>query len=399
MKRISYIASALLILFSASSCYQQEDTPVELAATTPIKGVVLGMVQTESLSGAVTKADGSIFSVNTAADPTSASSTEGSIQARGTNGWLLDFSLYNASVASATVYAEGSFTGGVYDQTKEYWTDNSSMGQRYFPNYKNPKADFILYPDRTDKEISLDQSTAEKLLAQDLLEKIQDSLLIAHQLVYSSSRAPIYLNHKRAMIDFVIQDIDPDDIDAVTVSVGDKIYSPYLVKKTTSSLEYLLILSENTQEDPVVEIVTKETSFSRPKTYKQTIDAPYATLGGNRCYQAILSGNLLELAPITVTDWTTGEPVSGEYVAVTAYPTFKGPANTTYYLYYDNALKDADGNPVLQKITFNEYGECMIKPDGRILTHWGTENDLNELIPLVPPIVLDKMIITLPMTD
>ena len=110
----------------------------------------------------------------------------------------------------------------------------------------------------------------------------------------------------------------------------------------------------------------------------------------------------MSLSPITIVDWTTGEPVTGEYVAVTAYPTFKGAANETWYLYYDNKLIEPDGlggtQPKLQAMTFNDEGECTVKPDGRVITHifkvsGMIPTDINRLI---TPIPLDQMYITLP---
>jgi len=407
MKRFFYIVSALTVLsLGCSGCSEKEDSILESSKSTPIKGIVLGMNEMGSTAGTNTRATVSGYSVNTASDPTSMNILTrgtGSTTPWSTTPWKLDFTLYNGFVSgggvATTSYTDGSFTGGNYNSAGGYWEKDILAPQRYFPNYKNPYADLFLYPNAADTaSLVKDQSTANIILAQDLLVKYKEKIKIAHEIITNASNQNIALNHKRSMLDFIISDIVSNDIDKVTVKVGTDEYTPYKVKQTDTSLEYLLILPESTQEDPIVQILTKSTPLSQPITYKQTITITSngtKPLGGNRCYYLTLVGNQLELSPITVTDWTTGEPVSGEYVAVTAYPTFKGPANETYYLYYDNKLVDTVGNPKLQAITFSDKGECTIKPDGRIITHIGKENDFSKLTELTSPITLDKMYIDL----
>ena len=138
----------------------------------------------------------------------------------------------------------------------------------------------------------------------------------------------------------------------------------------------MLILPETTPKSTEILVTysTNATTTHQAINYKQKVklNSSSGNLGSNNAYCFTLSGKELEISPVTVVNWVTGEPVAGQYVAVTAYPTFKGPANTTYYFYYDNKLTEdgtLNGTPKLQKIDFNRDGECTIKPDGRILTH------------------------------
>lgn len=402
MKYNTYIAigiSAFTLVFGGCS---DKDDGLDSEYGTRIEGVALSMESAETAAKIETKAvvGGVTYVVNTASDPTSKNSSTGTIDARGTNSWKLDFTLYNGKDGSGNVattsYADGSFTGGQYVTVgaDKYWKPSTD---KYFPNYKNPHAELYLYPNTVDASVELDQSDASKLLKQDILYKSKGQITIAHI-------TTVALSHKRAMLDFIISDIVPGDIQSVTVSVDSKSYNPYKVKETTTSREYLLILPEATAATikPVVKIVTNPnaTTGSSSIHYSQNIDLiSSGTLGSNNCYCFTLQGNLLSLSPVTIVDWTTGEPVTGQYVAVTAYPTFKGPstsANQTYYLYYDNKLTDGAGKAKLQAITFNDKSECTIKPDGRIITHIvKNESDYDPLKPLTSPIPLDKMLIDL----
>lgn len=415
MKRTFYILSALLALsLGFVACNEKEDFVLEDKGT-PVKGIILSMGEPISAVGVTTRATVSGYSVNTTADPTSISSTTGSVPARGTADWKLDFKLYNST--DNAEYTDGSFTGGTYNSTAQYWAKPTEVAQRYFPNYKNPKADLLLYPTTATAPVELDQSTATALLQQDILVKAQEGIRIAHEIIVKATGGgAIALNHKRAMLDFVIADIVPADIKKdgelydIKVKVGaDTYYTPYKVNETASSLEYLLILPEETNVDPVVEIVTNSTAISQPIIYKKPLTITNGgtnQLGGNRCYYVTLLGNELKLSPITVTDWTTGEPVAGEYVAVTAYPTFKGEPDETWYFYYDNKLIE-DGKPKLQAITFNNEAECTIKTDGRIITHIFKTKPTDEELgqegfmdttpsKLSDPIILSNMYIILP---
>ena len=411
MKRNIYITIGFWCLAFAFSGCNEKDEMSGNDNGTKIEGIALSLDAEASIeTGAKTNTRATLpgYSVNTADDPTHAS-----VNSR--TSWKLDFTLYNGSPSSDTSYSYADFKGGEYDGSTQYWKPNTSTAQRYFPNYKNPKVDLLLYPSTNPPSASVvtDQSVASTLLDQDILFTTKTPVQIAHNIIQTPApdQKAIVLNHQRAMLDFVISDIVFADIASVTVQVGLDTYIPYLAKPTAISgsgignLEYLLILPEGTTSNPVVKIVTKPSSTTGASAinYIQNIGLlASGALGSNNCYCFTLQGNLLSLSPITIVDWTTGEPVTGQYVAVTAYPTFKGVANETWYLYYDNKLTEPDGfggtQPKLQAMTFNDEGECTVKPDGRVITHifkvpGMIPTDINRLI---TPIPLDQMYITLP---
>ena len=404
MKRNIYITIGFwCFAFAFVGCNEKDDIS-EAGDANKIEGIALSLENSETGLNTTRATVGGInYVVNTTSDPTSKNSLAGAIDSRGGSGWKLDLTLYNGNVTTA--YDKGSFTGGEYAivGSDKYW---KPLTDKYYPNYKKPWAELYLYPNAVNAVIDFDQSTATKLLNQDILYKSKAQIpTIAHI-------TSIPLNHKRAMLDFIIKDISFNDIQSVTVLSGSDIYTPYNVKTTETSagsgigtLEYLLILPEGTTNNPTVKVVTKPNSItgSNSISYIQNIGLiSSGTLGGNNCYCFTLQGNLLSLSPITIVDWTTGEPVTGEYVAVTAYPTFKGAANETWYLYYENKLIEPGGlggtQPKLQAMTFNDKGECTVKPDGRVITHifkfpGMIPTDINKLI---TPITLDQMYITLP---
>lgn len=418
MKRNIYMTIGLCYFAFAFSGCSEKDEQSGNDSGTKIEGIALSMDGSTTEINAETRAnvDGVTYVINTSSDPTYSSSTTGSLVARGTAGWKLDLNIYNGKNASGTVegtpYTAGSFTGGTYDTGKGYWIPAS--GAYYFPNYYNPQAEAWLYPAAINTPIATDQSTVDKLVAQDILYKAKGVIAIAHT-------PTITLNHKRTMLDFIVSDVIKGDIAEVTVLVGSTpMYKPYLVKETTLmkgstptgavDLEYMLILPEGTTDAITVQIETNpKTTIEQAITYKQkvTLDDETKTKGliSNACYCFKLQGNLLTISPVTITDWTTGKPVTGEYLGVTEYPTFKGAANETWYLYFDNKLTEPDGlggtKAKLQTITFNNEGECTIKPDGRIITHifkGSKPTNLSDLSSgkLATPIVLNNMYITLP---
>ena len=413
---IYIVMSIAAFAFMGSACSETDDFQAgEETQTTPLEGIALSLESSQATIETGTRAAVPGYSVNTAADPTK-------VAPELRTGWKLDFTLSYLSGTAHTVYPAGSFTGGIYDAApdKGYWRPVPTGGtdKWYYPNYFHPKADLLIYPDPAGAaypaEVALDQSAPAVLLAQDILFKNGESVHIAHNMIYvANSTKAISVNHQRSMLDFIVSDVVHADIASVTVVVGTgasaKEYVPCKVTyvgATSGNEEYMLILPETTNAPVVVKIKTKENTAAgaKPITYLFTIATGSAPLGSNKCFYFTLSGNLVSLSPVTVTDWTTGEPISGEYIAVTAYPTFKGIANTTYYLYYDNKLTESDGaggtRPKLQAVTFNDEGECTFKPDGRIITHIGTENDFSKLLDLtttnpVSTIKLDKMYIDL----
>lgn len=359
MKHSFYIYMITPILaFNLAGCSKTDEVNIG-DDMQQIESIALGL-GTAKTSAATRATVGSVtYAVNTAEDPTSSTNF---ITKRST--WLLDFHLFNNNIVSGTKYDDGSFDGGIYSGGN--WKPNPDK-QLYFPNYWNPKAKLLLYPSGDkDDNVDTDQSGSDKLLKQDLLV-YDGGIQIAKKIT-------VELSHRRAMINFKFEGLVRDDISESTVLVqlGTDVYTPYNVR-TTGTLEYMLILPETettTGNKMTVEYSTVGDAIRQPIQYKQTIVLnTNNALGSNNCYCFTLSGKEMKISPVTIVNWTTGQPVSGEYVAVTAYPTFKGPANSTYYFYYDNQLTNTDGTAKLQTITFNNEGECTIKPDGRVITH------------------------------
>ena len=408
MKHSLYIYTVALILaFNVAGCDKTDDVNIS-DDMQQIEGIALGLgavaVEPPSQQATTRATVGSVtYAVNTSEDPT----YSGNFTANRSS-WLLDFHLFNNNVVSSDKYEDGSFDKGKYDEVTSSWKPNPSKELR-FPNYFRPHIEAWLYPDTKDKTVAKDQSDRDDFLAQDILYRAKS------QLNPITKRITIELSHRRAMINFKFGDIVRDDIDELSVRVrlgtGDgNLYTPYNVTKSdvTDNLECMLILPEtvSTAGGMTVEYNTVGKNIQQPIRYKQSITLNNNNpLGSNNCYCFTLSGKELKISPITIINWVTGEPVSGEYVAVTAYPTFKGPANSTYYFYYDNKLTEdgtLNGTPKLQEINFNSDGECTIKPDGRIITHiLKNSSDIpTEHNKLVNPIILgdtEKMYINLEM--
>lgn len=401
MKQIQYIATLTFIfIFAFNFCgCSEKDEPI---AEDTERGIVIESI-TPALQGldssaGTTRATPTGFSVNTASDPTFAG-----LESR--SGWKMDFTIYDAT---GTRYEAGSFTGATYNGSKWAWTDT-----KYFPNYTKPQAEVLIYPDgwSDTSTIQNNQGNGTDLLAQDILFKEKGVIDVAHDV-------KIEVKHKHSMLDFKIKDVVISDIQDVKVYIGSTAYTPYKVLTTSTGVtdtEYMLILPETTQgsaNNPVVQITTTAGTNTVPIIYRQTIkilNNETATLGSNKCYCFTLQGAGLMISPVTVLNWTTGESLPGEYIAVTAYPTFKaeGHENQTFYFYYDNKLMENE-KPKLQEIKFNENAECTIKPDGRILTHiykagqveeiQGSENKTpqpGESGELTNPVVLGQMVIDL----
>ena len=309
--------------------------------------------------------------------------------------WAADVKIYKGENIYST-HGEATYK---YGSSK--WEIQSDATLR-FPNYLKQKITATFYPENWTSSTTFvtDQSTIEKLLPQDILvEQDPDG-------TYNPAKSiTINMRHANSMLDFIINDIEATNIESVKVKMGEggTEYTPYKAK--TSPVEYLLIIPTTKDGDnpqnPIIEIKTNKNA-----TYRQEIKVIGATNNDgieiknytiNTCYCFTLKGLELILSPITVTDWTTGKAVAGDYIAVTAYPTFRGTPNETYYVYYDNCLKDEEGNAKMQKITFNSRGECTIKPDGRIITHLSKDSKFtpNESNKLTTPVLLGTMIVNL----
>lgn len=371
MRHINYIpAFALLLALGVSGC-DKADIPATGDDMQQIDGIVLGLGELETTADAELSAQattrasvgGVTYAVNTSDDPTY---THGAdfITERGL--WKLDFNLYNGNPDGGSPYLAASFTGGEYSGGS--WKPNPAV-QLLFPNYFRPEAEAWLYPDTRDKDVEVNQSVRAVFLAQDLLIKTKGEMEAIEK------KFSVQLQHRRSMINFRFEDIVRADIDEATVRVflGSEEYIPYNVRPS-GTLEFMLILPEtSTSSGMRIEYSTVGNTLQQRIQYVQEVTLnSNAALGSNNAYCFTLSGKEMRISPVTIINWVTGEPVSGEYVAVTAYPTFKGPKNSVYYFYYDNKITDdgtPTGTPVLQRINFNNDLECTIKPDGRIITH------------------------------
>ncbi len=394
MKQYTHIISMALAAFLLSACSKSDALPdgEERGPQVTELKAILGNID----AGETTRATGnSPYSVNTDADP-----TETAMESR--TGWKMDVQIYYGN----DPYTDGGSATYTYSSsTDSKWETTSTL---CFPNYTKQKITATLHPENwtASTEFVTNQSNTDKtdILKQDILVENNSATTFN-----PAKTITIPMKHANSMLDFIVKDITSDQIKTVKVTIGSTDYTPYQIK--TSPVEYLLIVpttnsatNATTDSNPIIEITTKKGSI-----YKQKIQLIGAKNGGqnitnyttNTCYCFTLRGLELLLSPITVTDWSTGEAIASDYIAVTAYPTFRGTPNTTYYLYYDNCLKEKDDNGIvkakLQKITFNSRGECTIKPDGRIITHifkdaTATPDDNNKL---TTPIVLDQMIIDL----
>lgn len=211
--------------------------------------------------------------------------------------------------------------------------------------------------------IAIGQSSSADVLAQDVLTRKEDTPVNPAHIL--GENEAIQLKHAHSMIDFILKDLDFTDITKIDVLVGSTTYAAYPAIDTSDKKEYLLILPPGTKDNPVIKITTTDS-----RTYTQTIKIvgdKRTEYGVNTCYCFTLKGIELKLSPITITNWSTGEALEGDYVGVTEYPTFRGPAGKSYELYFDNHLTDTSGNELWQKITFNSRGECTVKPYGRTI--------------------------------
>lgn len=331
------------------------------------------------------------YIVNTpTTDPTTTS-----METRG--GWEMDVKIYKGNDIYTT-HGEATYAY----ETSNGWKIQGENAVLRFPNYSKQKITATCRPnDWTDQTTpALDQSTngGSALLAQDILIEKDSS-----KLYNPAKNLKIEMKHANSMLDFIISDIAASNISSVKVTIENTEYTPYQAK--TDPVEYLLIvpvteessLDEARKKNPIIEITT-----GHGTVYTREIKLIEAENGGNiisnytvnTCYCFTLKGLELILSPITITDWSTGKAEAGDYIAVTAYPTFRGTPNETFYLYYDNCLKDSEGNAIMQKIEFNSRGECTIKPDGRVITHISTTDDLGNATALnTNPIVLKDMIV------
>ncbi len=359
MKKYSIAAFAFLLLgMGACSDSEQGVSPQDAQENVRVDGITARLYGRDA--SASTRADGDNYVVNTDADPTSPD------MPFGRENWLLDVQIYDGN----TPYQYGSAT--LHYAAADYRWETLSSDSIFFPNYLTQQISCRLY-DTGFTEIVKDQrdSTGDILFAQDVLAQNGDSTLN----VLPSHTPVIYVRHAHSMFDFRLMNVDETRISSVSLEVDGNVYYPYDTQQTVP--EYLLIVPVGSS-GPLIRVVTTDGA-----QYEQTVEMEETTRI-NICYCFTLNGLELTLSPITVVDWVTGEALYAQYTAVTAYPTFYGPAGVTCTLFFDNDLS--------QEITFNDRGEATVKPVGRTIIRLEVNGKANVLD---PPVVLTHMIIDL----
>lgn len=260
-----------------------------------------------------------------------------SIINRGLLGWLLDVNIYKG----ASVYSSNTYQPHGVD----YWIPTNGA-ITYFPNYLSQSCEFTFYATSPTETIAFDQSVADVMLHHDKLY-LKTTMAPAHILTPR-------LLHANSMLYFSFEKITAA---SVQIKIGSDLYTPYHY-----GANYMVILPATINQNPVVVVTT-----TGGAVYNQTvkiINNPSllnpSVLGVNNRYVFKLSGYDLVLSPIAILDWVSGGMVAGEYVAETAYPTFRGPANTNCTLTFNNGLT--------QQLNFNSQGEHTVKPAGRTIT-------------------------------
>ena len=346
---ILFLASGLFFSCSQEDNVQPENEDIKVESFT----AELGDRNMESPTNTRAITD---FAVNkTNQDP-----TRDITRLTGIGNWTLDIKVFDIN---GLPYTPGNAT---CQYNSGYWVPATDM---YLPHYRTPKVEVILYPSTwnpTSSVPDLDQGDANKLLAQDIL--VENG---APYTIIPSHTPTIQLRHKHSMLDFILSNVDINDIADVKVAVGNNIYTPYKVTGNNNQ-EYLAILPVGTS-NPQVRITTNAGA-----KYTQTISINNSAI--NNCYCVKLIGLELLLSSVTVIDWTYGTALEGQYTTVASYPTFRGQANATVTLHFINGLS--------QDITFNERGESTVKPLGRTITQ------INDLV-LTTPIILNEMYVDL----
>ncbi|MCD8080700.1 MAG: hypothetical protein LUF04_09935 [Bacteroides sp.] len=361
MKKYKIAAWAFLLL-GMGACSENEQTasPQDAQENVRVDGITARLYGRDASASTSTRADGDDYVVNKNADPTSPDMPFGREK------WLLDVQIYDGN----DPYQYGSAT--MHYVAADYRWETLVSDSIFFPNYLTQQVACQLY-DPAFTEIVKDQrdATGEILFAQDVLIQNGDSTVR----VVPSHAPVIYVKHAHSMFDFRLMNVDKTRISSISLEVDGDVYYPYDTQQTVP--EYLVIVPVGSSE-PLIKVVTTDGA-----QYEQTVEMEGNT-EVNMCYCFTLHGLELTLSPITVVDWVTGEALYAQYTAVTAYPTFYGPAGVTCTLFFDNGLS--------QEITFNDRGEATVKPAGRTIIRLvvnGKENVLS------PPVVLTNMIIDL----
>lgn len=349
-RRYTYLllAAAMLLV----SCAKDNDTPT-VDEMVQLKGMEATMGEMTT-SGEIETRNVDDFAVNTANDPTHSMAFR--------TGWHFDLKIYKGSNVFTT-YGEGSLT---WNSANNRWEPSGNI---YFPNYTKQKITVDIYPNTLTTPVAQNQVLVADLQAQDILEQNGNNYVVNPAHIIPN----VQLHHKRSMLDIILREVNSAQIATIEVVAGGISYQPHKIPTgaTFTKTEYLLILPTNVT-DPVVNVTTVEGA-----RYTKTLEI---TTAPNVCYCVNLLGLELELGNVTISDWTYGRALSGNYSVVTSYPTFKGTANTTGTVTYRNGQT--------QTLTFNSRGEATTKPAGRtIVAVNGATID--------PPIVLRGMMIDL----
>ncbi|MCC8035006.1 MAG: hypothetical protein LIO77_03615, partial [Rikenellaceae bacterium] len=290
--------------------------------------LTIGDSQGEIPAGATRAVSG--FVVNTDADPTYLFNRK--------LDWILDLTIFK----NGTPYAEGL---GQFEWDGSYWTANSTAPV-YMPNYLMQEVAADLYPAGWGGTIATDQRNEDVFVKQDILRQNGSPTYTTAPAHYLE----VEMRHGHSMIDFVLDEVNPDDIASVTVEAGGDTYQPYHVPMT-SRQEYLVILPLAVT-NPVIRVSTNAGA-----NYSKELEI--ASTAINTCYYVRLTGLELILQAVTVSNWSYGEAVAANYSSVTSYPAFMGPEGVTVTIYYDNGLD--------QTITFNDRGVAVERPAGRTI--------------------------------
>jgi len=362
MKLNIYLTLVLASLFLWSSCSREDDI-TQAKGEQAIDGLSIE-INGMDINGSVTTRAAGDFAVNTTSDPTVAPRTAD---------WELSVSIYNKQVNNDL------YNASVCQYVAPNWKPENII---YFPSYLKQDVTATLYPKGWTEsvQIATDQSDPAVLLLQDILAQRgypnKEEVTPAHI-------PTIYMQHKYAMLDFILNDVDMSMIDLTTIRVidGETIYTPF---KTNNSekLEYLVILPLGVK-DPKVTLTTVGGI-----RYEEKIEITPVHADGTRSnysYCMNLLGVELLLSSVTVADWLPGEALAGQYTTIASNPTFRGPVGEEVTLIYDNGEE--------QTIFFNRWGEATIQPAGRTIIKL-RKGDGQE-VTLSPTIVLRDMYIDL----
>lgn len=332
----------MLAVFAGLSCEKNDATEQE------------GMVSIDSVGASMESAEPLTKAAYSFNDITTTPLAD-----RGTAGWKLYFKMQcrdndgEWATADLTTSDDKYY---VYDATTK-WKPQDADKTLKFPNYKQVRhGEFLLTTNSDFSQVAIpeNQSTESTLLS-------ADDLFINDRKINPAHELNVSLKHANSMLDFYFE---TDVLHTVKVKVGNTEYTPYIQPATGEGAtndgkrHYLLILPHTTDTNPVIEIVTTGNIV-----YQQTvpiITTTRTTYGRNNRYVFTFSGLELKLSPITLKDWTTGKSYPGEYIAIVAYPTFRGTVNTMYKVTYENDLSD--------QFTINSFGENTFKASGSKIT-------------------------------